>query len=134
MAAAAVCFAIASFVMPLLYLLYDNALFVWRSGEFFFDLADTVLALIAGATVAAVYGALPAVPLIVLSELTRERGWPNFIVGGALVGILIFAEMLVYPTMQRLPGLDMLGFLIVGGSLCGIVYRLTLTRLLPISG
>lgn len=91
------------------------------------------MVLIFGAWVAAIYGVLPAAPLIVLSEVTRQRGWTRFIAGGALVGAFMFAEMHIYPLIQNPLGLETLVALVIAGSLCGIVYRSAANRLLPIS-
>ena len=134
LATAVIGYAAASFVMPLLYLLYEDVSFFWRSGSYFFDLGDQVTALIVGAWIAAVYGALPALPLIASSELTGRRGWRLSILGGALVGAGMFAIMQLYPLTQARPGLDMLVALIAAGSLCGVVYRLVAGRPLATAG
>lgn len=134
LAAAVVGYAAASLVMPLLYLLYDGVSFFWRSGSYFFDLGDQVMALIVGAWVAAIYGALPSLPLIALSELTGRRGWTSSVLGGAFVGTVMFAIMQIYPLTQARPGLDMLVVLTGAGCLCGAVYKLVAGRLLPAAG
>ena len=48
-----------------------------------------------------------------------------FLVGGAFVGVFIFAVMsALHPRVERPPGVDVLVVLIIAGSLGGIVYRL----------
>ncbi|MBZ9989874.1 hypothetical protein LB572_22500 [Mesorhizobium sp. BH1-1-5] len=132
--AAVIGYAAASLVMPLLFLLYEGASSFWRSGSYFFDLGDQVTALIVGAWVAAVYGALPALPLIALSEFSGRRGLRFSILAGALVGATMFAIMQFHPLTQAPPGLDMLIALTAAGSLCGVVYQLVAGRLLPTAG
>ncbi|QKC68606.1 MULTISPECIES: hypothetical protein [Mesorhizobium] len=130
LAAVAISYALASLVMPLVFLLYEDASIFWRGGRLFFDLKDQLVALVAGTIIAAIYGALPAVPLIVVSELTERRGWTFSILGGALVGTVMFAIMQIYPMARTRPALDLLIALIVAGSLGGAVYRLVM-GLLP---
>ena len=130
LAAVAISYALASLVIPLVFLLYEDASIFWRGGRLFFDLKDQVMALIAGTMIAAIYGALPAVPLIVLSELTERREWRLSILGGAFVGTVIFTIMQIYPMARTRPALDMLITLIVAGGLGGAIYRLVVGLLL----
>lgn len=67
------------------------------------------------------YAALPAIPMIVASQMLETRRWTHFVLGGMLVGICVFALRVAYPFGQT-PGTAQLIRSIVAAGFAGFVY------------
>jgi len=125
------CYVLAAFVMCLAFVIGDSAMQL-RAPKMLFSHEGPGL-LVLGTYLAAIYSALPATPLIIASQLLRARRWSYFVLGGAVVGALIFALLQIGPPPfqgLRNTSLSFVFALVVAGSLAGASYRLMAGRLL----
>lgn len=126
LAAILFCYVLAAWAMSLVYLISGRLIGGHGPASLLGMEGLRVMAL--QTVILAQYAALPAIPMIVASQMLETRRWTHFVVGGALVGFCVFALRVAYPFGQS-PGTALLVRSIVAGGLAGFVYYSLESRL-----